>query len=148
MTKVYLAFYQGRKNVTGIKSALFWVMDWLTRTATKGKFSHVELAIQYGDKFMCYSSSSRDGGVRCKEMDVTNDNWVLVPVSVDALRVQHYFALTKHQKYDLLGAIASTIPFVQFKNRQFCSEWCFNAIKQGSKAGWRFSPNDLYAMSI
>ncbi|EOV1173356.1 hypothetical protein ACOLZ1_002889 [Vibrio fluvialis] len=145
--QVYLAFYRGRKEVTNIKTAMFRFLDWLTRTSTKGEFSHVEIAINYGDLgYDCYSSSNRDGGVRCKTIDVTTENWVLVPIDADALQIHNYYNSTKHQKYDLLGAIASTVPFVQVKNKQFCSEWCFNAIKQGSKAGWRFSPNDLYEM--
>ncbi len=147
MTKVYLAFYQGRKKVTGIKSALFRFTDWVTRVATKGEFSHVEIAIQSGhSEFECYSSSSRDGGVRRKPMTFDDKNWVLVPIKANPISIQSYFMETKHLKYDLLGAIASTIPFIQLKNRQFCSEWVFNALKLGSKAGWRFSPNDLYEM--
>ncbi len=147
MSNVYLAFYRGRKKVTNVKTAIFQALDWLTRASTKGEFSHVEIAIQRSDgKYDCYSSSNRDGGVRCKEIDVTTDSWVLVPINVHHLLIQSYYAKTQYQKYDLLGAIASTIPFVQLKNRQFCSEWCFNAIKVGSKEGWRFSPNDLFVM--
>lgn len=147
MSNVYLAFYRGRKKVTTVKTAIFRALDWLTRASTKGEFSHVEIAIKRADdKYDCYSSSNRDGGVRCKEIDVTTSNWVLVPIDVHHLLIQSYYGKTKLQKYDLLGAIASTIPFVQLKDRQFCSEWCFNAIKAGSKEGWRFSPNDLFAM--
>ncbi len=147
MSKVCLAFYKGRKKVTNVKTALFRFTDWLTRTSTKGEFSHVELVIHYDDMgYDCYSSSSRDGGVRCKHIDVETDNWVLVHIDADVLQIKRYYDETKHQKYDLLGAIASTIPFIQLKNRQFCSEWVFNAIKIGSKAGWRFSPNDLFEM--
>lgn len=147
MSNVCLAFYKGRKKVTGFKSALYRVFDWVIRTFTKGEFSHVEIAIEIGTsgEYVCYSSSNRDGGVRCKQIDVTTDNWVLVPVNADRLVVQNYFETTQRQKYDLLGAIASTIPFIQIKNRQFCSEWCYNAIR-ASEAGWRFSPNDLYEL--
>ncbi len=147
MSKVYLAFYKGRKQVTNVKTLAFRFTDWLTRFSTKGEFSHVEIAIKRDDgKYDCFSSSSRDGGVRTKVMDVTGSNWQLVPIGVHHLLIQSYYESTKYQKYDLLGAIASTIPFIQLKNRQFCSEWCFNAIKAGSKEGWRFSPNDLFAM--
>lgn len=145
--QVYLAFYKGRKEVTSIKTALFRFTDWLTRTSTKGQYSHVEIAVECSNgEFECYSSSSRDGGVRCKQMDINNRNWTLVPVDAHHLLIQGYFAETQHQKYDLLGAIASTIPFIQLKERQFCSEWCFNALAW-SNEGWRFSPNDLFAMA-
>lgn len=147
MSNVYLAFYRGRKKVTNVKSAIFRALDWLTRASTKGEFSHVEIALKRDNgAFDCYSSSNRDGGVRRKTMPLNPKDWVLVPIDVGLCQVYNYYHDTRDQKYDLLGAIASTIPFVQLKNRQFCSEWCFNAIKQGSKEGWRFSPNDLFVM--
>ncbi len=145
--QVYLAFYRGRKKVTDIKSVLFRFTDWVTRISTKGEFSHVEIAVKREDgEFDCYSSSSRDGGVRCKQIDVSGTHWVLVPINAHCHTVQRYYTKTQHQKYDLLGAVASTIPFIELKNRQFCSEWCFNAIS-GNLEGWRFSPNDLFAIS-
>ncbi len=145
MSNVYLAFYKGRKKVTGFKSALYRFIDWVIRSSTKGEFSHVEVAIKRGDDFDCYSSSTTDGGVRLKRMSLAPEKWTLKPIQIDEGKIHDYYLKTKHQKYDFLGAIASTIPFVQLKNLQFCSEWCFNAIK-GGDSGWRFSPNDLYEM--
>ncbi len=146
MRNVYIAFYKGRKQLTGFEGLSYRFFDWLIRTSTKGPFSHAELVIDVGSGFYdCYSASNRDGGVRCKRMALPSDKWQLVKLDINADTVESYYHRTKHQKYDLIGAIASTVPFLQSSNKQFCSEWCFNAIT-GKDTGWRFSPNDLYAM--
>lgn len=143
----YLAFYKGKKKGKGIKAAYYRFFDWLIRTVTKGEFSHVEIVTSsHKGIFECYSSSIRDGGVRRKLMPLNSDDWVLVPIDPGTMWLSDYYEQTKHQKYDFLGAIASTIPFVQKKDRQFCSEWCYNALEYGRTDGWRFSPNDLYAI--
>lgn len=144
--QVYLAFYKGTSSVKGFKGALYRSMDWLIRKFTKGAYSHVEIAIPTNAGFACYSSSIMDGGVRCTAINVHSGNWDLVPIDCDVATIKAYFEQTKHQKYDFKGAIASTIPFYQSKSKQFCSEWCFNAIKGNNKDGWRFSPNDLHVM--
>jgi len=146
MRNVYIAFYKGRKQLTGLKGWSYRFFDWLIRTSTKGPFSHAELVIDVGAGYYdCYSSSNRDGGVRIKRMTLPSDKWQLIKLDLDADAVESYYHRTKHQKYDLIGAIASTVPFFQSIDKQFCSEWCFNAIT-GKDTGWRFSPNDLYEM--
>jgi hypothetical protein len=144
MSNVYLALYKGRKKNGGVKGSIYRFFDWLIRTSTKGQFSHSELVIDVGAGYYdCYSSSNRDGGVRIKRMKLPSSKWQLVKLDIKADTVEAYYQKTKSQKYDLFGAISSTIPFYQSKERQFCSEWCFNAIT-GKDSGWRFSPNDLY----
>ncbi len=145
MTNVYLAFYKGKAKGKGVKAMLYRFVDWLIRASTKGEFSHVEIAVRKQGRFECYSSSIRDGGVRRKMMDLPSDRWVLVPVYPDAFTLPDYFEQTNHQKYDWFGAIASAIPFIQNPNKQFCSEWCYNALEHGRTDGWRFNPNDLYS---
>ncbi|MDY0532100.1 enoyl-CoA hydratase, partial [Pasteurella multocida] len=49
---------------------------------------------------------------------------------------------TKGMKYDFWGAIGIVLCIKQKRSKFFCSEWCFNAIKN-SDQGWRFSPNHI-----
>ena len=145
MTKVYLALYKGKGD---------WV-DKLIRLATKGRYSHCEMAVEQrryksGDRclpevsYICYSSSPRDGGVRCKVIDVDDTSkWDLIELSnVTEEQINAYFEQTNGQKYDLWGALGVVFGFKQRGERFFCSEWCFNAIFN-SEQGWRFSPNQL-----
>lgn len=92
----------------------------------------------------CYTSSPRDGGVRCKVINVADTNkWDLVELqNVTEAQIKAYFEQTQGKKYDLWGALGIVLGFKQRRERFFCSEWCFNAIFN-SKQGWRFSPNQL-----
>ena len=155
--QVYLALYKGRK--TGLKPSdlIARCSDWLTRKLTKGAYSHCEIAVERmeftsGDHYEhevvydCYSSSIRDGGVRCKQIDVTDSTkWDLVPLDCPTSQITAYFARTQGKKYDWWGAIGIVFGIKQKRSKYFCSEWCFNAI-HSTEEGWRFSPNQLAAM--
>ncbi|MEX4029427.1 enoyl-CoA hydratase, partial [Haemophilus influenzae] len=90
-TKIYLALYKGKKSGKKPKDLLARLSDWLTRKLTKGAYSHCEIAVMketfvsghhYETEvtYECYSSSIRDGGVRCKEIDVSDSlKWDLIP---------------------------------------------------------------------
>ncbi|HDL5187615.1 TPA: enoyl-CoA hydratase, partial [Mannheimia haemolytica] len=56
-----------------------------------------------------------------------------------------YFAGTKGKPYDWRGVFGIVLGIKQKRDKYFCSEWCFNLIKQ-SDEGWRFSPNQLVAI--
>ncbi len=145
MATVYLALYKGKGN---------WI-DKVIRLFTRGKYSHCELAVEkkrftnghhYEHEIIyeCYSSSPRDGGVRCKEINLDNGNWdlILLRGCVNEKRIKRIFKETKGMKYDLLGAIGVVIPFIkQEKNRYFCSEWCARVLK--IKGGAKLSPTAL-----
>ncbi|AGO16950.1 enoyl-CoA hydratase/carnithine racemase-like protein [Glaesserella parasuis ZJ0906] len=148
MNKIYLALYKG--NAKNWRERL---EDWLIRKATKGQYSHCEIAIHRSriydhyhqeEWFECYSSSLRDGGVRCKIINVSDrSKWDLVELpNVTEAQIRFYFEITKGKKYDLWGALGVVLGFKQRGERFFCSEWCFNAIFN-SEQGWRFSPNQL-----
>lgn len=156
--QVYLALYKGRK--TGLKPSdlIARFSDWLTRKLTKGAYSHCEIAVErmeftQGDHYEheviydCYSSSIRDGGVRCKQIDVRDRaKWDLIPLNeVTEERIKAYFNRTSGAKYDWWGALGIVLGIKQKRSKYFCSEWCFNAIVN-SEEGWRFSPNQLAAM--
>ncbi|WP_432481705.1 enoyl-CoA hydratase [Moraxella sp. ZY200743] len=141
MSKIYLACYHG-----SAKKLSHRICDGITRVFTKGRYSHCEIAIALPNgRYECYTSSYRDGGVRCKEMVLPIDKWDLIPLSITHERVKDYFKHTQGAGYDLWGALGVVALFSQSKERYFCSEWCFNAIFS-SNEGWRFSPNDLASM--
>lgn len=151
MDKVYLALYKGRASNWRER-----IEDWLIRKVTRGAYSHCEIAVKqsnieghyhYTEWFECYSSSPRDGGVRCKVINVADTNkWDLVELqNVTEAQIKAYFEQTQGKKYDLWGALGIVLGFKQRRERFFCSEWCFNAIFD-SEQGWRFSPNDLAVM--
>lgn len=149
---LYLALYKGTGG--SLRERL---EDKAIRLFTRGEYSHCEIAVEKWDirtgeqrpeiSFDCYSSSPRDGGVRCKKINVTDRlKWDLIPL--DGLResqITAYFQRTKGAKYDHLGAMGIILGTRQNKERYFCSEWCFNAIF-GGENGWHFSPNALAAI--
>lgn len=133
MSKVYLAMYKAEGN---------WV-DKIIRLFTGKPYSHCELAVANGEKYLCYSSSPRDGGVRYKLMHLGEDKWDLIPLdNVTEEKIKAYFNRTCGKAYDWWGAIGIVLCVKQKRSKYFCSEWCFNAI-YNSEEGWRFSPNKL-----
>lgn len=139
--RVYLACYYGRASKLWHRTC-----DTITRFFTRGKYSHCELVVKLDDgKYLCYSSSYRDGGVRSKIMELDSDKWELFPVSVPLSQIEGFYDKTKGSGYDLLGALGCVAGLRQHPTKYFCSEWCFNAIHQ-SDQGWRFSPVSLAAI--
>ncbi|MCK9089422.1 enoyl-CoA hydratase [Haemophilus influenzae] len=157
-TKIYLALYKGKKSGKKPKDLLARLSDWLTRKLTKGAYSHCEIAVMketfvsghhYETEvtYECYSSSIRDGGVRCKEIDVSDSlKWDLIPLNdVTEEQIKAYFSRTSGKKYDWWGTLGIVLGIKQKRSKYFCSEWCFNALRNTDQ-GWRFSPNQLAVM--
>ena len=143
MAKVYLAMYKHKRDLR--KEPLKAIADRITRFFTKGKYSHCEIAIESGvNVYDCYSSSVQDGGVRRKQIDVSDSvKWDLIPLNdVTEEKIKIYFNRTLGCKYDWWGVFGIVLGVKQKRSRYFCSEWCFNAIKDCNQ-GWRFSPNQL-----
>ena len=154
--RIYLAFYKHKRSF--LKEPLKAVADAVTRFFTKGKYSHCELTVErmeftqgnhyeYETVFDCYSASVQDGGVRCKQIDVSDQSkWDLMAIDgVTEEQIKAYFAKTVGHTYDWWGALGVVLGIKQKRSKYFCSEWCFNVIF-GSEEGWRFSPNQLSAM--
>lgn len=144
--KIYLALYKGRRDGSGAQVWAARFSDWLTRKLTRGQYSHCEIAVALdGGQFECYSSSIRDGGVRCKTMPLPAAKWDLIelPDSSGSLKTNlaAVFAQTQGQRYDLPGALGVVFKTRQRHERWFCSEWCGQVL--GLSEPWRFSPNDL-----
>lgn len=148
MSKVYLALYKGRKSGRTPKALAMRFADWVIRKATRGIYSHCEIALALGDGvFECYSSSLRDGGVRCKTMRLPSDKWDLVELpATDMLtaKLQMIWLMTQDQPYDLIGSLGVVLRVGNRPDKWFCSEWCAAAL--GLPDGWRWSPNDLAAI--
>lgn len=133
MSRVYLAMYKAKGN---------WV-DKVIRLFTGKPYSHCELAVANGDKYLCYSSSPRDGGVRYKAMRLTEDKWDLIPITgVSVAQIAQFYGKTVGKKYDFIGAIGCVLPLRQKPSRYYCSEWCYEAIF-GTQPKKALSPNDL-----
>ena len=117
----YLACYKG--PATGLFNITFHkVVCWWTRS----KYSHCELVING----TAYSSSSRDKGVRKKEIDFSSGKWDLYPVELDEVFVLNFYERAKDDKYDYKGLLWFVIGYIPQKaNRWFCSEWCGFAMK-------------------
>lgn len=147
MDKVYLALYKGTGG-----SLYDRLTDWIIRKVTKGKYSHCEIAVRKSEIkdhyhreewYECYSSSPRDGGVRLAVINLDDGKWDLIELPhVSEQQVKAYFAATKCQPYDWRGVLGIVCGVKHKQDKYFCSEWCFNAIKQ-SDEGWRFNPNEL-----
>ena len=82
MAKVYLAMYKHKRDWR--KEPVKAMADRITRFFTKGQYSHCEIAIEriefdnghhyeHATVYDCYSSSVQDGGVRCKQIDVSDN---------------------------------------------------------------------------
>lgn len=131
--EVYLALYKAEGN---------WV-DKVIRLFTGKPYSHCELAVKNGDQYLCYSSSPRDGGVRCKAMHLTEDKWDLIPVKdVTEAKAAQFYGKTAGKKYDFIGAIGCVLPLCQKPSRYYCSEWCYEAV-YGQAPKVAISPNKL-----
>lgn len=129
---VYLAMYKAKGN---------WV-DWVIRKTTGYPYSHCELAIPAGNgQYHCYSSSPRDGGVRCKTMPLPEADWDLLPLrQTSGGKIVNFYQRTQGKKYDFFGAIGVVLGIREKPNRWYCSEWCYQAIT-GKPA--QLSPNQL-----
>lgn len=133
MANVYLASYKAKGD---------WV-DRVIRLTTGEPYSHSEIVIREPDGYYWYSSSPRDGGVRCKKMPIAQGKWDFKPLPhVKAKDVRKFYQRTKGKPYDYLGAVGCVLPLHEIPSRYYCSEWCFEAIF-GYRPNGSISPNEL-----
>ena len=135
MAKVYLAMYKHKRDWR--KEPVKAMADRITRFFTKGKYSHCEIAVEHIEftnghhyehqmAFDCYSSSVQDGGVRCKQIDVSdNTKWDLIPLT-DVTEAQIKLILTALLARLMTGggALGTVLGIKQKRSKYFCSEWC------------------------
>ncbi len=129
MSTVKLALYTGKKHL----------MNRLICGWAGSDFSHMELVVDG----LCYSSSALDGGVRCKTIDLTDGNWLIVPLpGANPARIESHYLKTRTRSYgywDLFTGQVLHIGVGDDDRGDFCSEWCFEAAT-GIPVGKHFSP--------
>lgn len=127
-TLAYVAFYIANTRVN--PKLRLW--DKIVSYIDGSPYSHVELAIpleRESSTFMCYSSSIRDGGVRKKQIELTSEHWILVPVKIDLSRAMAVFNYYEGCGYDLLGLGSTKWKwFPNIPNHFFCSEIVANML--------------------
>jgi hypothetical protein len=124
---VEIAFYIGKKRLYNKLLSLIMPV------------THVELVVNN----LCYSSSSMDGGVRRKSIDINNGNWEVKHIECEnESEIIHFYQMTKKRKYDHVAAVLNHL--IQlcidvFKKRYTCSEWCILAYNKANNTN--INPN-------
>ena len=89
--------------------------------------THVELVVNN----LCYSSSSMDGGVRRKSIDIRNGNWDIIPIICDnESEIIRFYQQTKKRKYDHVAAVLNhlfRLAIELYTYKYTCSEWVIEA---------------------
>lgn len=133
-----IAFYRGPPR----NDWLHTVSHYGIRLWTWSKWSHAELVIDG----VCYSSSSRDGGIRAKHIDLTSGRWNVVDIELtdeQTAKALAWFMVNDGDKYDWAGIIRFVIPFIPQGERRW---FCFEAIGEslGFAGAHKLTANDLY----
>lgn len=142
--KTILAFYLG-KRTENPRSEL---LDWIICKFSSSRFSHVELVTNYDSvtgRGLGWTSSYRDGGVRCKYINFNTGRWELyeVPTVYSEKELTDWFSVRVGQYYDVFGAISTLIPF--FRNslkKWFCSEIVGTCL--GVAGSYKMNPQQLF----
>ena len=87
--------------------------------------------------FDCYSSSVRDGGVRCKQIDLSDtDKWDLVLLdNVTEAQIKSYYNRTSGAKYDWWGALGIVLGIKQKRSKYFVQNGALTQFITAKKAG-------------
>lgn len=138
---VQIAFYKGPPR----RDLLHTVSHYAIRLWTWSKYSHAELVLDG----VCYSSSTRDGGVRGKSINLVSGRWDVVPLNIDrasAHRALAWFGVHGGDKYDWAGVWRFVVPWLPHSKRRW---FCFEAIGAalGLAGTHKFDADDLYDWS-
>lgn len=130
-----IAFYKGPPR----NDLWHSISHYAIRLWTWSKWSHAELVIDG----VCYSSSSRDGGVRSKVIDLDSGRWDVVPIEIDETSALAWFMGNDGDKYDWAGIWRFVLPFLPHGKRRW---FCFEAIGQslGFAGAHKLTANDLH----
>lgn len=119
----YLAFYIAEHGK---------LLDRTISRLDGSPFSHCELVINdLGNQcYDCISSSYRDGGIRRKNINLSESHWVLIPVMFDIGYVLRWFDKRQHFKYDYLALLRPQTPgFYNPVYRLTSSEACADMLE-------------------
>lgn len=125
--------------------------DRIIQTVTRSEISHVEFLPEWpvcARVAQAVSASSRDGGVRWKQIDFRPERWLILSVPWAPETVPEFFAQHVGKPYDFAGLIGSQIFNLrrQSPERWFCSEICAAALGMG--APHTYSPGDLHRQIV
>lgn len=99
-----------------------------TKLWTWSKYSHAELVIDG----VCWSSSSRDGGVRRKLIDLTSGKWDVFDITNNIVvisKVLLWFKEHENDEYDYRNILRFVLPFVGHNKKEWvCYEACGEAL--------------------
>jgi len=114
-----IALYKGPPEDVAHSISHYSIRLW-----TFSKYSHAEIVVDG----VCYSSSSRDGGVRSKVIDLESGRWDVFEISDDPelkKRVLAWFAKHDGDPYDYRNIIRFVLPFVGHNDKHWV---CFESI--------------------
>jgi hypothetical protein len=132
-----VALYKGKRG--GFAGAFDAAVRWWTR----GAYSHVELIFSDG---MSASASSRDGGVRFKDIEYHPDRWDIIEIEADEEYARAFFEKRVGLKYDYFGLFGFVWrPHSGSALLWFCSEIVMGALKFDDP--WQFNPNMVGAIA-
>ena len=140
MSRVQIALYKGPKSNAKMIEHIF---HWAVVLRSLKKHSHCEIVVDG----ICYSSSSTDGGVRSKKIDLTTGRWDVIDLPVaDAEYAIKEFKKCETFSYDWTGVARFVLPFLKQKpNQMFCSEICAKML--GIPDGFKLFPGDFKSIS-
>ena len=149
MEKISIAFFKGGDNL----------FHKIVRWWTKSPYSHAELIMPTGEwisisPFLAKQVESRTGP------EAPMSQWDFIEIEVNDKKIEsleRFYELTKGQKYDWFGMIASQLLPVHIKGRSrwYCSEWIAYALRISGILKWDriqiydqsdLSPQKLYEL--
>jgi hypothetical protein len=132
-----VALYKGKRG--GFAGAFDASVRWWTR----GAYSHVELIFSDG---LSASASSRDGGVRFKDIEYHPDRWDIIEIEADEEYARAFFEQRLGLGYDYFGLFGFVWrPHSGSALLWFCSEIVMGALKFDDP--WQFNPNMVGAIA-
>lgn len=142
---IWLASFRGNhKNLVNRLGSEF------IRLMCKGVYSHNEIVIgesPFEDECRCISSSSIEGGVREKRMQLNQADWDVIRVDADIERIEWWIGIYDGHPFDYFGTVAVRLPFLvrEHPTKFFCSEACGDML--GLDEPWRLDPCGLHAVA-
>jgi hypothetical protein len=131
---MHLALYKGPGSDLGKQVGHVAISAW-----TRSPYSHCELVfgdIEVDGMALCASSSSRDGGVRFKWIDIYSGHWDIVNLrkhgftDADEEYAKTWFVEREGAGYDYLGLLFFLTSLrTERRQRWFCSEAVGAALK-------------------
>lgn len=117
--KTKIIFYKAKTGTIVDKAIALW---------TCGVYSHCEIVICWDDgRYNCLSASSRDGGVRMKQIKdyETSGKWDIYDIKLNINEIKYFWDETCGKKYDWIGILFNEfLPFkLQHNDKWYCSEW-------------------------